>query len=118
MKEGLMSAPACVSTPIAASTFVALSRFTVANEMTGQVQQAFLERPHLVDTAPGFVRLEVLTPLENPDEIWLLTYWTDEQSFKVWHHSHLYHESHKAIPKGLKLVPKSASLRYFKHVCS
>ena len=100
------------------AAFVALSRFTVANEMIEQVKRAFMERPHLVDGAAGFVRLEVLTPLDNPDEIWLFTYWADENSFKVWHHSHLYHESHKAIPKGLKLVPKSASLRYFEHVCS
>jgi heme-degrading monooxygenase HmoA len=98
--------------------FIALSRFTVANEMTEQVKRAFMERPHLVDEAAGFIRLEVLNPLDNPNEIWLFTYWTDENSFKVWHHSHLYHESHKAIPKGLKLVPKSASLRYFEQVCS
>ncbi len=101
-----------------APAFIALSRFTVAGEMTEQVKRAFLERPHLVDGADGFVRLEVLSPLDCPDEIWLFTYWADENSFKIWHHSHLYHESHKAIPKGLKLVPKSASLRYFEPVCS
>ncbi|HYO91528.1 MAG TPA: antibiotic biosynthesis monooxygenase, partial [Pyrinomonadaceae bacterium] len=118
VEEVLTGAPVRAATATDTVAFVALSRFTVANEMTREVKQAFLERPHLVDKAPGFLRLEVLTPLENPDEIWLFTYWTDEQSFKVWHHSHLYHESHKAIPKGLKLVPKSASLRYFEHVCS
>ncbi len=101
-----------------APAFIALSRFTVAGEMTEQVKRAFLERPHLVDEAAGFVRLEVLSQLDCPDEIWLFTYWADENSFKIWHHSHLYHESHKAIPKGLKLVPKSASLRYFEPVCS
>ena len=118
LEEALGKAAARASTAVEPTTFIALSRFTVANEMTGKVKQAFLERPHLVDDAPGFVRLEVLTPLDNPDEIWLFTYWTDENSFRVWHHSHLYHESHKAIPKGLKLVPKSASIRYFERVCS
>ena len=118
MAEVLSNAEAYVSTRASAVAFVALSRFAIANEMTGQIRQAFMERPHLVDDAPGFVRLEVLVPLDCPDEIWLFTYWTDEQSFKVWHHSHLYHESHKAIPKGLKLVPKSVSLRYFEQVCS
>jgi heme-degrading monooxygenase HmoA len=101
-----------------APAFIALSKFSVANGMTEQVKQAFRTRPHLVDGAAGFVGLEVLSPLDSPDEIWLFTYWTDEHSFKVWHHSHLYHESHKAIPKGLKLVPKSASIRYFEQVCS
>ena len=98
--------------------FIALSQFTVANDMTAEVKNAFIDRPHLVDNASGFIRLEVISPLDNKDEIWLLTYWRDEESFKTWHHSHLYHDSHKGIPKGLKLVPKSARLRFFEHVSS
>jgi len=98
--------------------FIALSQFTVANGMTEQVKDAFAQRPHLVDGAPGFLRLEVISPLDDRDEIWLLTYWRDEESFKAWHHSHLYRDSHKGIPKGLKLVPKSARLRFFEHVSS
>ncbi len=98
--------------------FIALSQFTVANDMTAVVKNAFVDRPHLVDNTSGFIRLEVISPLDNKDEIWLLTYWRDEESFKTWHHSHLYHDSHKGIPKGLKLVPKSARLRFFEHVSS
>jgi heme-degrading monooxygenase HmoA len=100
------------------SAFVALSRFTIANDMAAEVKTAFLNRPHLVDGAPGFVRMEVISPIDDPREIWLLTYWTDEESFRVWHRSHEYHESHRGIPRGLKLVPGSARLRYFEHVCS
>jgi heme-degrading monooxygenase HmoA len=98
--------------------FIALSQFTVSNNMTAEVKSAFVQRPHLVDNAPGFIRLEVISPVDNRDEIWLLTYWLDEQSFKSWHHSHLYHDSHKRIPKGLKLVPKSVRLRFFEHISS
>jgi heme-degrading monooxygenase HmoA len=98
--------------------FVALSKFTVANGMAPQIKEAFLNRPHLVDTAPGFLRMDVISPVDNPDEIWLLTYWTDESSYKVWHRSHAYHDSHKGIPKGLKLVPKSAQVSFFEHVAS
>lgn len=98
--------------------FIALSQFTVANDMTEQVKEAFTNRPHLVEEAVGFLRLEVISPLDNREEIWLLTYWRDEESFKLWHHSHLYHDSHKGIPKGLKLVPKSVRLRFFEHVSS
>lgn len=98
--------------------FVALSRFVVANGMTAQVKAAFQARPHLVDSAEGFVRMEVLSPRDLPDEIWLLTWWAAEAHYRAWHRSHEYHESHKGIPKGLKLVPKSAQLRYFDHVCS
>lgn len=98
--------------------FIALSQFTVANNMTEEVKDAFIKRPHLVEEAPGFLRLEVMSPLDNQDEIWLLTYWRDEDSFKVWHHSHLYHDSHKGIPRGLKLIPKSVRLRFFEHISS
>jgi heme-degrading monooxygenase HmoA len=98
--------------------FVALSRFVIKNEMQQKVREAFLNRPHLVDDAPGFVRMEVLSPQEDNHEIWLMTFWTDEESFRSWHHSHLYRESHKGIPKGLKLVPKSVELRFFEHIGS
>jgi len=98
--------------------FIALSQFTVANDMTEQVRDAFKLRPHLVEKAQGFLRLEVISPLDNRDEIWLLTYWSDEESFRAWHHSHRYHDSHRGIPKGLKLVPRSVRLRFFEHVAS
>lgn len=100
------------------STFVALSKFVIANDKVAEVKEAFLQRPHLVDGQPGFVRMEVFSPIDRPQEIWLVTYWTDAESFKVWHHSHLYHESHKGIPKGLKLVPGQQEIRHFEHICS
>jgi heme-degrading monooxygenase HmoA len=98
--------------------FVALSCFVVANGKTPEVKQAFVDRPHLVDGAPGFVRMDVLSPVDRPDEIWLITYWTDQASYRQWHRSHLYHDSHQGIPQGLKLEPRSARLRYFQHVAS
>ena len=101
-----------------APTFVAMSRFKVANgpAMTTRVKEAF--RLNLVDSAPGFLRMDVISPLDDPDEVWLLTYWEDEESFTSWHHSHLYSDSHKGIPKGLKLVRGSFDLRFFEYVSS
>jgi heme-degrading monooxygenase HmoA len=98
--------------------FVAISQFVVANDMDRAVKQAFRNRPHMVEAAPGFIRLDVLSPEENPKEIWLLTYWSDRKSFDDWHKSHLYRESHAGIPKGLKLSPKSTKLSFFEHVSS
>jgi heme-degrading monooxygenase HmoA len=95
-----------------------LSRFVVANDMDAEVKQAFLLRPHLVDTAAGFVRMDVLSPEDMPNEIWLMTYWVDIASYRTWHKSHAYHESHAGIPKGLKLVPGSAALRIFNLIVS
>lgn len=93
--------------------FVALSRFTIQNDMGEEVRAAFRARPHLVDDAPGFVRMEVMSPVDAPKEIWLVTYWTDATSYRTWHHGHTYRASHQGIPKGLKLVPKSAQIRLF-----
>jgi len=96
--------------------FLALSRFRVANGLTREVRDAFLARPHLVDDADGFVRMEVVSPLDDPDEFWLLTYWTDEESFKRWHRSHEYRDSHAGIPKGLKLDPAATQVRFFETI--
>lgn len=96
--------------------FVAKSRFVIANGMEAEVKAAFRARPHLVDGAPGFVRLDVLSPLEAPGEIWIMTYWEDAESYRAWHRSHVYHEAHKGIPKGLKLVPGEAIVREFEYV--
>lgn len=101
-----------------ASTFVALSKFVIANDKTAEVKEAFRHRSHLVDEQPGFVRMEVLSPLDRPAEIWLVTSWSDAASFKLWHHSHLYHQSHRGIPKGLKLVPGEQEIRHFEHIAS
>ena len=48
--------------------FVVISKFTIDNKdhMTELVKKAFEERPHRVEDAAGFIRLDVLTPLENP----------------------------------------------------
>jgi len=90
-----------------------LSKFVVANDLTDKVKEAFLNRPHSVDHFPGFVRLEVLSPYDSPNEIWLFTHWQDELSYRQWHSSHSYRESHAGIPKGLKLVPSATQLRLF-----
>ena len=85
------------------SAFVVISRFKVANGVSPDVRDAFIRRPHLVDDAPGFMGMEVLTPTGDAAEFWLVTRWTDESSYRTWHHGHAYRESHKGIPSGLKL---------------
>ena len=116
VKPDLNSASPSASEPLTPSGFVVLSRFVIANGMAAEVKAAFRSRPHLVDDAPGYRHMEVISPLERPEEIWLLTFWTDEASFRAWHHSHQYHESHRGIPKGMKLVAGETSIRHFEQV--
>jgi heme-degrading monooxygenase HmoA len=96
--------------------FVAVSRFKVRNGMSGEVRAAFEQRPHLVDEADGFIRMEVLTPADDPDEFWLITFWRDEASFQTWHGSPAHRQSHESIPKGLKLDAAATQVRYFQQI--
>lgn len=100
--------------------FVVLSKFTVQSkpDSIGDVRRAFRERPHLVEEAAGFVRLDVLSPEANPDQIWLLTYWTDQASFEQWFRTHRYQEAHKGVPAGLRLVSDQTEMIFFEHVAS
>jgi len=98
--------------------FVVVSSFAVANGMEEEVRQAFEHRPHRVDETPGFVRMDVVSPTKMSNEFWLITYWTDEQSYRSWHRGHHYKESHIGIPKGLKLMRGRTQIRYFHHIAS
>lgn len=93
--------------------FVALNRFTIRNGMAQQVRQTFAERPRLVDPACGFMGMQVMSPLDNEAEFWLVTRRSDEPSYRSWHNGHDHHALHSGIPKGLKLVPGSAEIRFF-----
>lgn len=82
-----------------------MSCFKVANGLEAKVKEAFLDRPHLVDYVPGFLGMETFTEEKDATAFYLLTRWTDAESFRAWHASPAHHESHRGIPKGLKLEP-------------
>lgn len=97
---------------------VACSRFVVANGLEHDVAEAFLNRPHLVDSAEGFLRMEVLRPQHNPAEFWLLTWWTDQDCYARWHRSHRYRDAHRHMPPGLKLVSGATTITLLNSVAS
>jgi heme-degrading monooxygenase HmoA len=82
---------------------LAISRFKVRNGLEGQVQAAFLARPHLVDTVAGFQGMEIYTETGDPALFYLATRWTGVASYQTWHMSAAHHRSHSGIPRGLKL---------------
>ena len=95
-----------------------VSKFKVANDMSPAVRDAFINRPRMVEGTDGFVRMEVVTPQDSPNEFWLMTYWTDVDCYSRWHKSDAHNQSHKSIPKGLRLDPSATEIRIFEHVCS
>src|SRR5690349_5154716 len=92
---------------------VVVSRFKIASDRSAALRDAFRNRPHLVDRAPGFLGMEFMSPTDARDEIWLVTRWQDERSYADWYRGHDYHKSHAAIAEGLKLVPGSVTIRRF-----
>lgn len=73
--------------------------------MEAEVCEAFLNRPGLVDSTPGFLGMETFTDAKDATVFYLVTRWSDSDTFHLWHKSPEHHLSHKFIPKGLKLDP-------------
>lgn len=96
---------------------VAMSQFEVANDMEAAVRQAFIERPHLVDKVPGFIRMQVMNPEDNPKVFWLATYWQTREHWQHWYKDHQYKASHADIPKGLKLVQGTTKITILDLFC-
>jgi heme oxygenase (mycobilin-producing) len=90
-----------------------ISTFKISNGMESAVRQAFLDRPHLVDHAPGFLGMEVLAGRQDASVFHLLTRWTDETSFQAWHSGPDHKLAHRGIPKGLKLDPSHTLVRAY-----
>lgn len=95
--------------------FVAMSRFRVRRGQEDMVRESFTNRPMRVDDQPGFIRMEVLSPTEQTNEFWLITMWSDRESFETWHAHHLK-EAHSAMPRGLKVEKGSRDLQYLELV--
>jgi signal transduction histidine kinase/heme-degrading monooxygenase HmoA len=95
---------------------LAISRFRVANGLEQAVKEAFEERPHLVDQAPGFKSANVFTNLRDPATFLLVTEWTDVGSYRAWHSSEAHTLSHLGIPPGLKLNSAQTELTFWNEI--
>jgi diguanylate cyclase (GGDEF)-like protein len=56
-----------------------------------------------VEKTAGFRGFELLADAADPAVFLLVTRWTDEASFRAWHGTDAHYQSHKMIPKSLKL---------------
>ena len=97
---------------------LAISRFKVANGLEEEVKQAFFNRPHLVDTASGYLGMETFTLQGDASVFYLVTRWTSQERFRTWHASPAHHASHKGIPKGLKLDPTFTQITLMERLAS
>jgi heme-degrading monooxygenase HmoA len=95
---------------------VAFSRFRVANGLEDDVRDAFRNRPHLVDDVPGFLGLEAFSDAGDASLFYLITRWTDADSFKRWHSGPDHKQAHTGIPKGLKLDASFTLIRTLERI--
>lgn len=86
---------------------VALSRFSVNSGDESKTRAAFESRPHGVDSAPGFLGLEVF---QSGPTFYLITRWSDEIAFRSWHDGSAHSAAQTLIPSGLKLDPAQIEL--------
>lgn len=89
---------------------VAVSRFRVANATESAVAAAFLNRPRIVDSWPGFLGLETFRDSKDATVFYLVTRWTDSATFRAWHSSPAHRASHAWMPAGLRLDPSYTRL--------
>jgi heme-degrading monooxygenase HmoA len=62
---------------------VVSNRIQVAKWHVAEFEQRFAGRARMVESMPGFVRLEILRPMQS-DYYIVPTHWKDEVSFRAW----------------------------------
>ncbi|WP_435358806.1 antibiotic biosynthesis monooxygenase family protein [Haloarchaeobius sp. DFWS5] len=77
--------------------FVVANRIPVAQGHEDAFEERFEKRAKTVDQREGFVRLEVLRPVDA-DHYVVLTYWESEDAFEAWTQSEDFRESHSDRP--------------------
>ncbi|MDP2606376.1 MAG: antibiotic biosynthesis monooxygenase [Deltaproteobacteria bacterium] len=73
------------------------NRIQVAKGHEQDFEARFGGRARLVENMHGFVRLEILRPI-NSDYYIVLTHWQDEASFRAWTDSAEFKEAHRNRP--------------------
>jgi len=76
---------------------VVSNRIQVAKGQERAFEQRFEGRARLVETMPGFVRLEILRPVKG-DYYVVLTTWESAKDFEAWTESPEFREAHAQRP--------------------
>lgn len=93
---------------------MSVSRLRVSSERAGELVAAFRRRLRLVDSADGFLGLEVWQSERDQSEILMVSHWRDRESFKLYMRSDAHRISHQRIAADLKAAIK---LERLEHIC-
>jgi heme-degrading monooxygenase HmoA len=89
------------------------NRIFVHPDFAEQFEQTFRTRARLVDRMPGFVRNQLLRPLNPDDPYIVLTVWESQAHFEAWVHSDAFREGHArsgTLPKAAFTAPNRLEL--------
>jgi heme oxygenase (mycobilin-producing) len=79
--------------------FVVTSEVTIPPDSALTLEQAFRERLHLVEAAPGFQRIEIWRDLARPGVFAMVSWWDCSDSFLRYMRSDEHRMSHARIPQ-------------------
>ena len=81
--------------------YVSLSRLRVPEDRAAELVAAFRRRAHLVDSADGFVDLQVWQSDRDSGELVMVSRWRDRDAFKAYMKSEAHRVSHERIAPDL-----------------
>src|SRR5215210_2925227 len=87
---------------IPARMYVSVSRLRVAEPRSDQLVAAFRARARLVDSADGFIDLQVWRSDRDAEELLMVSRWRDRAAFTAYMRSDEHRESHSRIDPALK----------------
>ena len=91
---------------------MSMSRLRIPPEEAPALVEAFRGRAHLVDSADGFVDLQVWQSDRDAGEILMVSRWRDRAAFRDYMRSAEHRTSHDRIPPALKELIKLERLEH------
>ncbi|MHB1631403.1 MAG: antibiotic biosynthesis monooxygenase family protein [Acidithiobacillus sp.] len=80
--------------------YVVANRVPVKAEYRAEFEERFRRRAGEVDKQPGFVRMEILRPVNDDGLYVVLTHWVDQAAFEAWMKSADFKTAHiNPLPK-------------------
>ena len=92
--------------------YVSMSRLRVDAARSDDLVAAFRRRVHLVDSAPGFVDLQVWRSDRDPDEVLMVSRWRDRAAFTAYMRSAEHRVSHDRIDPELQAAIRLERLEH------
>jgi heme-degrading monooxygenase HmoA len=84
--------------------YVSMSRLRLPEAHVPELLEAFNDRAGLVDSAEGFIDLEVWHSDRDVEEVIMVSRWTTRAAFTNYMKSNAHRTSHDRIPPALKAL--------------